>query len=146
MKKRALLPVFLLLGLFSMVSVSCKKSILNNLEGSWAMVPINDGMLLGDDGTAQDGWEVWEFSSGTLSIAPFGGAKRFISSYKVADLFIESRLIVTDMTKDGIGIVEANDKAYEQYQTTWTIVKLNSQKLVLFSQKSGGLQREFLRQ
>lgn len=145
MKKRALLPVFLLLGLFSMVSVSCKKSILNNLEGSWAMVPINDGMLLGDDGAAQDGWEVWEFSSGTLSIAPFGGSKRFLSTYKVADLFIESRLIVTDMTKDGIGIVEANDKAYEQYQTTWTIVKLNSQKLVLFSQKSGGIQREFLR-
>jgi hypothetical protein len=63
----------------------------------------------------------------------------------VADLFVESRLIVTDMTKDGIGIVESNDKAYEQYQTTWTIVKLNSQRLVLFSQKAGGIQREFLR-
>ncbi len=145
MKKRALLPVFLLLGLFSMVSVSCKKSILNNLEGSWAMVPINDGMLLGDDGVAQDGWEVWEFTTGTLSIAPGGGAKRFVSNYTVADLFIESRLIVKDMTKDGISIAETNEKGYEQYQTTWTIVKLNSQRLVLFSQKSGGIQREFLR-
>jgi len=145
MKKSRILPVILLLGFFSMVSISCKKSILNNLEGSWAMVPINDGTLLGNDGTAQDGWEVWEFSSGSLSIAPGGGTKRFQSTYTVADLFVESRLIVTDMTKDGIGIVESNDKAYEQYQTTWTIVKLNSQRLVLFSQKAGGIQREFLR-
>lgn len=145
MKRRTLLSLILLLGVFSMVSVSCKKSVMNNLEGSWAMVPISNATMIGDDGEPQNGWEVWEFSGGTVTMSPNGDVKRFTCAYKVADLFVETRLILSEMTKDGIPIEQTNDKAYEAYNTTWTIVKLNNQRLVIFSQKSGGIQREFLR-
>lgn len=140
-KSLTLSLVLISLGLFS-----CKKQILSNLEGSWAKVPIEFGEKIGDDGLIQADWEVWNFSNGEVSIAPLGGAVRYKAKYIVADLLVDAYLILSDMTKDGVPIKEANDKAYEQYQTKWTIVKLNNKRLVLFSQQSGGIQREFLRE
>jgi len=143
---------FLLALFFSFIAItsnSCKKSTLSNLEGKWALVPIGTPDLLGDDGKIQAGWDIWEFTGGTLSISPEGAAKKFEVTYSVSDVFIEKYLILKDVKDNNIPVVqEILDlrREYDQYNTKYTIVKLTNDRMVLFSQKAGGIQREFLRE
>ncbi len=136
------------LGLISLTTSSCKKQTLSKLEGSWALVPIGNPSLLGDDGTVQAGWDVWEFSAGTLSISPEGGAVMYTTNYTVSDVFIESYLIVKDLARLGITISKEDldkKREFDQYNTKYTIVKITGSRLTLFSQKAGGIQREFIK-
>jgi len=152
MKNRIYSYLFLILSFVALTSISCKKQTLSNLEGRWALVPIGTPGLLPPPETPneiQAGWDIWEFTGGKLKVFPGGGAVKYEISYSVSDVFIESYLVLKDISEYGIPIIQElldKKREFDQYNTKYTIVKLSGKRLVIFSQKAGGIQREFLKE
>lgn len=72
----------------------------------------------------------------------------YTTNYTVSDVFIESYLIVKDLARLGITISKEDldkKREFDQYNTKYTIVKITGSRLTLFSQKAGGIQREFIK-